>query len=54
MWNHWKAVCPYQLERQIEFDEGYFETAISTKVKVKRGRSSQRQAQIIMMIESTP
>ncbi len=32
----------YQLEGAIEFDEGYFEKAICAKVKLKRGRGSQR------------
>lgn len=44
----------YQLEGSIEFDEGYFEKALSTKVKLKRGRGSQRQVQVAVMAESTP
>jgi len=46
-----KRDTPYQLEGQIEFDEGYFETATSIKVKVKRGRGSQRQAQVTVIVE---
>lgn len=44
----------YQLEGEIEFDEGYFEKATSRKVKLKRGRGSQRQVQVAVMAESTP
>jgi transposase-like protein len=44
----------YQLEGSIEFDEGYFEKALSTKVKLKRGRGSLRQVQVAVMAESTP
>ena len=44
----------YQLEGAIEFDEGYFEKATCAKVKLKRGRGSQRQMNIAVMAESTP
>ena len=44
----------YQLEGAIEFDEGYFEKATSDKVKLKRGRGSQRQTNVAVMAESTP
>ncbi len=44
----------YQLEGAIEFDEGYFEKATSEKVKLKRGRGSQRQMNVSVMAESTP
>jgi len=44
----------YQLEGAIEFDEGYFETATSEKVKLKRGRGSQQQNNVVVMAESTP
>jgi hypothetical protein len=44
----------YQLEGEIEFDEGYFEKATSKHVKLKRGRGSQRQTQVAVMAESTP
>lgn len=44
----------YQLEGAVEFDEGYFEKATSEKVKLKRGRGSQRQKQVAVMAESTP
>lgn len=44
----------YQLEGAIEFDEGYFERATSEKVKLKRGRGSQRQMNVAVMAESTP
>lgn len=44
----------YQLEGEIEFDEGYFEKATSKHVKLKRGRGSQKQAQVAVMAESTP
>ena len=44
----------YQLEGAIEFDEGYFEKATSSKVKLKRGRGSKRQMNVAVMAESTP
>lgn len=44
----------YQLKGAIEFDEGYFEKATSEKVKLKRGRGSQRQMNVAVMAESTP
>jgi len=44
----------YQLEGAVEFDEGYFEKATSEKVKLKRGRGSQRQSNVAVMAESTP
>ena len=44
----------YLLEGAIEFDEGYFEKATSEKVKLKRGRGSQRQMNVAVMAESTP
>jgi hypothetical protein len=44
----------YQLEGAVEFDEGYFEKATSEKVKLKRGRGSQRQMNVAVMAESTP
>ncbi|MFT4986048.1 MAG: hypothetical protein ACI81Y_001456 [Glaciecola sp.] len=43
-----------RLEGMIEFDEGYFEKATSTKVKLKRGRGSQKQLNVAVMAESTP
>lgn len=44
----------YQLEGSVEFDEGYFEKATSEKIKLKRGRGSQRQVNVAVMAESTP
>jgi len=44
----------YLLEGAIEFDVGYFEKATSEKVKLKRGRGSQRQMNVAVMAESTP
>ena len=44
----------YTLEGAVEFDEGYFEKATSEKIKLKRGRGSQRQANVAVMAESTP
>jgi len=44
----------YRLDGAIEFDEGYFEKATSEKVKLKRGRGSQRQKNVAVMAESTP
>lgn len=44
----------YQLNGEIEFDEVYFEQAISEQIKLKRGRGSQRQSNVAIMAESTP
>ena len=44
----------YTLKGAIEFDEGYFEKATSSKVKLKRGRGSQKQLNVAVMAESTP
>jgi len=44
----------YQLNGEIEFDEGYFEQAVSEQIKLKRGRGSQRQSNVAVMAESTP
>ncbi len=44
----------YHLEGAVEFDEGYFEKATSEKIKLKRGRGSQRQMNVAVMAESTP
>jgi len=47
----------YKLTEFIEIDEGFFE-AISTDnqkdTKVKRGRGSQKQAKVLVLIESIP
>mgnify|MGYP004703836239 CR=1 FL=1 len=46
----------YKLQDMIEFDEGYFEKAVSkqTKSSLKRGRGSQRQTNVAVMAESVP
>ncbi|MEI7677216.1 MAG: IS1595 family transposase, partial [Bacteroidales bacterium] len=46
----------YQLNDMIEFDEGYFETQVSEKVRsnLKRGKGSQRQLNVAVMAESVP
>ena len=46
----------YQLEGSIEFDEGHFETEQNAAIRsnLKRGRGSQRQANVGVMAESTP
>lgn len=44
----------YTLKDMIEFDEGYFEKATSERVKLKRGRGSQRQNNVAVMAESIP
>ena len=46
----------YELSGMIEFDEGYFvtETSSVSKQKLKRGRGSQRQDNVAVMVESTP
>lgn len=44
----------YQLSGSVEFDEGYFEQAVSERTILKRGRGSQRQANVAVMTESTP
>jgi hypothetical protein len=51
-----KRDAMYKLSDMIEFDEGYFEKATSEKEKseLKRGRGSQRQANVAVMAESIP
>tara|TARA_B100000795_G_C22576595_1_gene352134 strand:+ start:344 stop:691 length:348 start_codon:yes stop_codon:yes gene_type:complete len=49
-----KSYALYQLEGVVEFDEGYLEKATSEKVKLKRGRGSQKQVQVVVMAASTP
>ena len=46
----------YQLNDMIEFDEGYFETQVSEKVRsnLNRGKGSQRQLNVAVMAESVP
>jgi hypothetical protein len=44
----------YQLQGAIEFDEGYFEKATPERIKLKRGRGSQKQLNVAVMAESTP
>ncbi len=44
----------YNLEGMIEFDEGYFGKSTSGKVKLKRGRGSQKKVNVAVMAESTP
>lgn len=45
----------YGLKGEIEFDEGYFETATKESVKknLKRGRGSQKKSNVAVMAEST-
>jgi len=44
----------YQLKGSTEFDEAYFSKATPEKTKLKRGKGSQRKAQVAVMAESTP
>lgn len=44
----------YNLSGFIEFDEGHFEHATNQHIDLKRGRGSQRQANVAVMAESTP
>ena len=46
----------YQLNDMIEFDEGYFETQVTEKVRsnLNRGKGSQRQLNVAVMAESIP
>jgi hypothetical protein len=44
----------YTLEGMVEFDEGYFEIATSSGIKLKRGKGSQKQQNVAVMAESTP
>jgi hypothetical protein len=46
----------YQLKDMVEYDEGYVEVATKKQVKnkLKRGKGSQRQAQVAVAAESTP
>jgi hypothetical protein len=45
----------YKLEGMVEFDEGYFSTETSKRDKqnLKRGKGSQKQANVAVMAEST-
>lgn len=44
----------YTLGGMVEFDEGFFETATPKGTTLKRGRGSQKQANVAVMAESTP
>lgn len=44
----------YHLEDMVEFDEGFFETATKKNTPLKRGKGSQKQANVAVMAESTP
>ena len=46
----------YQLNDMVEFDEGFFETEVSEKVRsnLKRGKGSQRQVNVAVTTESVP
>jgi len=43
----------YTLKGMIEFDEAYFEKATPEKIKLKRGKGSQKQQNVAVMAEST-
>lgn len=40
----------YQLNGSVEFDEGYFEQATSERIILKRGRGSQKQSKVAVML----
>ena len=47
----------YQLTAQVEPDEGFFSIELSDEEKskpLKRGRSSQKKAKVLVTIESSP
>jgi hypothetical protein len=44
----------YTLEGMIEMDEAYFEIATVEGTKLKRGRGSQKQQNVVVFAESTP
>lgn len=44
----------YILKDMVEFDEGYFTTALPEGTKLKRGKGSQRKCNVAVMAESTP
>lgn len=51
--------CRYQLSEYIEIDEGFFETIKDKELNdanslKKRGRGSQKQAKVLVLIESKP
>ncbi len=49
--------CRYKLTEFIEIDEGFFETidtATHKDSKKKRGRGSQKQAKVLVLVESKP
>lgn len=43
----------YSLKGEVEFDEGFFEIATKSGVKLKRGKGSQRQSNVAVLAEST-
>jgi len=52
-----KRDCHYKLTEFIEIDEGFFETInAETKdnISTKRGRGSQKQAKVLVLVESKP
>ena len=51
-----KRDARYKLTEYIELDEGFFETVdVETKdEKRKRGRGSQKQSKVLVLIESKP
>ena len=44
----------YILKDMVEFDEGYFTTALPDGAVLKRGKGSQRKCNVAVMAESTP
>lgn len=44
----------YNLKDMVEFDEGFFEKATSKRTQLKRGKGSQKQANVAVMAESVP
>ena len=51
-----KRDAMYELTDMVEFDEGYFEIEVAEQIKkkLKRGKGSQRQANVAVMAESVP
>ena len=43
----------YQLTDMVELDEGYFTVEVPDKTKLKRGKGSQKQNNVVVMAEST-
>ena len=47
-------VALYNINDSIEMDEGFFSIATSKGTKLKRGKGSQKQKNVAVLVESIP